>query len=476
MRLPIWLTLFAAAVTLVLVLLAGRMILQPDRPLIVSAGFAGEVINPNADGVNDVVEFSYEISRNALVSLILEDADGREYLFRQDERRVAGEYAVLFSGVVAGYTLPGEEIAGEVLRRVIPDGEYTWRLRAVADDEEAEITGTLTVADADTDLPEMIEFTVGPARFSPNQDGIDDRVFVNIYVTKEAQLSVFLVDEAGVRSYIARREEGREEGEAGRHVFDYDGGVEIGADPPPDGTYTVIAESRDRVGQIIQRTAELTIIDGGKPRAEIYSQPTGPTVAFIAQPYEDRFFSSVDGLGDLIAEPEGPETLSLSGVTVPVGDMLVFKLTVWNYGSTPIRTTGPPPGTVYQQTQLDASVGEYQQAGAWRVGIQCETSELSYPWRWAIGTEDDLTTEVDPRTGNTYSYLMPGERSVVWGGIRMTDLIETFNPQDCWAGLIHERVEMTLQNTNVGRREVLLADTSPPDAATEPAADAESDE
>ena len=46
---------------------------------------------------------------------------------------------------------------------------------------------------------------------------------------------------------------------------------------------------------------------------------------------------------------------------------------------------------------------------------------------------------------------------VVWGAIRMTE-IEALNPQNCWAGLIHEFVEVSIRNTNVGSREVLLVD------------------
>jgi hypothetical protein len=464
MRFPIWLTLIAAVITLGLVLGVGQMLIWPERPLIASAGFSLETISPNADGIDDVTEFAYEITRNASVTVALEHPDGEQYYFRQDERRTAGEYQVLFSGVVDGYTLPGEDIGGEVLRRLIPDGEYTWRLRAVAQDdgEIAEVTGALSVVDADADLPEMIEFTVGPSEFSPNQDGVNDRVFINVVLTKDAGLTVYLVDEDGQRSYVARREEGRQAGEAGRHVFDYDGGVDIGADPPPDGDYTVVALARDDVGQEIRRTASLTIVDGGKPRAEIRGQPTGPTVVFVPQPYEERFFSSLDtGLGDLIEPPQGPETLRVGAVTVPLGDLLVFRLTVYNYGAAPIRTSGPPPGTVYEQTQRAASLGEYEQAGVWRVGIECETSELSYPWRWAIGTEDDLYTVIDPATGNEFSYLPPGAQSVVWGAVRLTEIRPTRNPQLCFAGLIHEQVEISLQNSFVDPREITIADTSP---------------
>ena len=64
-------------------------------------------------------------------------------------------------------------------------------------------------------------------------------------------------------------------GKAGRHLFDYDGGVDLNADPPPDGTYQVVAFAQDAVGQEVQRTASLTIEQGGKPYAQIVPQTTG---------------------------------------------------------------------------------------------------------------------------------------------------------------------------------------------------------
>lgn len=462
MRFPIGWTLITALISLTVVVGIGLLVIEPPRPLLVSAGFILDAISPNADGLDDVTQFDYEISRSARVSLTFEGADGLVYVFRDEEPRADGTYSVLFSGVVDGYTLPGDEVQGEVLRRLMPDGEYTWRLRVVPQDggEPAETTGSLTLSGGSTTLPEMVEFTVAPDVFTPNQDGVDDRVMINIYLTKEAELDVFLVDNQGRRLPLARREEGREEGEPGRHTYDYEGGVDIGADPPPDGTYSVVAISRDPEGQEIQRMTELTIRDGGKPRAEIVGQPVGATVVFDVYEWDDRFYSDEDALGDAILPPDDPSATNLLPVTMRVGDMLVFKLTVWNYGPAPIRTSGPPPGTVYEQTQLAATLGEYEQSGVWRVGIQCETSSEPYPWRWAIGTDDDLLTVEDPATGNTYYYLPPGGRAVVWGGIRMTERIEAQNPQGCWAGLIHEDVEISIQNSNVGRREIELAETT----------------
>lgn len=462
MRFPIWLTLIAAAATLALVLAIGVLALQPPRPLLVSASFSHERISPNADGVDDVAEFQYEVTRNAFVTLTFTNADGVEFIFRDAERRIAEQYALLFSGVVDGFVLPGETVAGEVVRRLLPDGVYTWTLRAVAQDdgEIMEKTGTLEIVDADDALPDITTFEIGPQEFTPNQDGINDRTWINVFVTKEADLSVFMIGADGERVFIARREEGHQIGEAGLHAFDYEGGIDIDADPPPDGTYTVVAEARDAVGQIVRQSGQLTIRDGGKPRAEIMGQPTGVDVVFEVMPYDERFFSSTDGLGDRVPVPSDPASLARTTINVPQGDLLVFRLTVQNYGPTPIRTTGPPPGTVYQQTQRAASMGEFDQSGAWRVGIDCETEIVDYPWRWAIGDENNLTHWTDPVTGNTYYYLPPGEQSVVWGAIRMTEVIEARNPQDCWAGLIHEDVAVSLQNSNRGRREVGIVPSS----------------
>lgn len=461
MRLPIWLTVIAAVVTLGVVLVLGNTFLQRDLALLNNVELSPTTITPNADGDDDVALFSYEINRNAQVSLIFEDADGNVFVYRENEPRGEGEYSVFFGGVVDGFTLPGEDIGGEVVRRLIPNGDYTWTLTAVADDDGEVMTevGTLTVRDADTPLPEMIEFTVFPEVFTPNQDGIGDRTQVNIFLAKDAELDVFLLNQEGERQYMVRREEARDDGEAGRHWFDYEGGVDIGADPPPDGLYQVVAEARDLEGQIIRRTEPLTIAMGGKPRAEIVPQTAGVTVIFASQPYDERYFSALDVEGERIPEPDDPASLTMSVITMPVGEMLVFKLTVGNYGATPIRTTGPWPGTVYQQDQSDGALGFYESSGAWRVGIQCETSVESYPYRWAIGTRDQLVAETAP-DGEVFYYLPPDEQVVTWGAIRMTELIDAQNPQRCWAGLIHEDVEISLLNQNVGPREIRLVETT----------------
>jgi hypothetical protein len=458
MRMPIGWTILFAIVGVAIVWGVGSLLLQPNLPLIVSAGFADEIITPNADGEGDVTRFRYEIARNADVTLTLTHPDGQTFVFRETEPRFASDYEVLFSGVVDGYVLPDENVAGEVERRLLSDGDYTWRLLAENDAETAEATGTLVIANADSPLPEITIFTVGPEVFTPNQDGIDDRVEINVYLEKEAELSVFLLAEDGREIPISARKEGREPGEAGRHIFDYEGGIDLGADPPDDGTYTVVALAQDDEGQRVRREATLTILDGGKPRAEIVPQSVGVDVVFDVMPYDDRFLSEFDALGDLIEIPGDRASLAGNAITMPLGDMLVFRATVENYSDVKIRTTSPPPGTVYQQDQLPASLGAFEESGAWRLGIQCETSRTPFPYRWAIGSSDVLVVETDPESGETFSYLPAGESAVVWGAIRLTDLEIRQNPQNCWAGLIHEDVEVSLRNSFVGAREIELVD------------------
>lgn len=457
MRLSVIVILSAALVAAAALVIGGGLLLNPERPLLNEAGFDADTLTPNADGESDVVQFSFTLARAADISLTLTHPDGQAYAFRDGVRTPAGEYTLQFSGVVGGFTLPDEQIEGTVERRLIPDGTYTWTMVAegVERDEQATDSGTLTVSDADAELPFLNNFSVSPSVFTPNQDGVADRVAISAYLTKPATVSAYLVDATGGRLYIAQRQTEAQLGEIGWQEFDYEGGVDIGAEPPADGTYTVVLEAQDAVGQRVIRTGELTIQDGGKPRAGIVGQITGADVVFTTQPYDDSYFSDKNGLGATIDIPNDPADVRLGSVIVPIGDVLVFKVIVENYGASPIRTDGPPPGTVYQQSQVAAALNAIEQDGVWRVGIQCDTSEESYPYRWAVGRFEDLEQTIDPTNDNVYYTLAPGARSVVWGAVRLTDVVETRNPQQCWAGLIHEGVAVT--NNRIGARDILIA-------------------
>ncbi|MBN1428801.1 MAG: hypothetical protein JXB07_10480 [Anaerolineae bacterium] len=435
MRIPRLLTITASLVALASILAVAYLLSRPIRPVIAEAAFGTQTLSPNADGKNDITMLSYRLRREAALSIYFEDTSGQRYYFRRDEIRPKGEYKVMFSGVVEGYMLDEDAFNSEVLSRLLRDGEYTWVIEAVdqATGATEYVKGNLTIVDADDVLPDLWEFTIAPEIFTPNQDGIDDRVWINAYVPKDAHLTVYLIDQKGVRYFVSEVQEGRKVGEAGRHKFEYDGGVDLGISPPPDGTYTVLIEAKDEEGQHMQRTGQVTIKDGGVPLAEIVGQPVGDTVTFSSR-------------------------------TVISGDVLTFQLTVENYGEAPIRTTGPEPGYVYNQDELYSSTGFYVESGAWRVGIHCDTCQTDYPWRWALGTPENLTP-IQDRDGRTHYYLMPGQRAVVNGGIKLTNIVKSRNPQQFWAGLIHEDVEIANINNVVDPQwiTIMLAGDLTPD-------------
>ncbi len=387
-----------------------------EKPLLSDVSFSKDRITPNADGEDDVLRIQYRLSRSALLSIYFLDAEGRRYSFRDREPRAPSAdepYSVYFSGVVDGYTLPGEQFSGfAVTRRVLQDGVYTWVVEATDGTGHTEqVTGTLTIAEADTALPELLNFSAVPPVFTPNRDGISDRAQMEVFVTKNyASLTVYLMGEDGVRYHVAEDERSPSRpGEAGPHHFDYDAGVDLGAEPPPDGAYTVYAEAQDAVGQHTVATTTLTIQNGGVPKAYI-----------------------------LNGEVEW------SATSIPLSGTLYFTLTVENDSATPIRTSGPLPGTVYESDQNYATLGETIQSGVFRVGIHCENAQIDYPWRWAVGDSSVLV-----RDEEGHLYLPPFTRAVVTGGIRFVDVIRARNPQYCWAGLIHEDVEIAAVNSNV---------------------------
>ncbi|MEA3459981.1 MAG: hypothetical protein U9R11_04830, partial [Chloroflexota bacterium] len=188
----------------------------------------------------------------------------------------------------------------------------------------------------------------------------------------------------------------------------------------PDGTYTVRAEAKDLVGNRTVVTSTLTIVEGGVPRADIVN-------------------AEVD------FKPK----------IVPLGETLYFTATVENFGAVPIRTSGPPPGTPYESDENFNNLGWYEEPGVWRFGIDFETNSSGrpYPYRWAIGNDEDL--EIKIIDGEEYRYLMPGQRAVITGSIRIVDEPPR-NPLHFWAGLIHEDVRIDPFNDHVDPQEISI--------------------
>jgi hypothetical protein len=404
------------------------------RPLLYDVGLSPDTISPNADGEDDATNIQYRLSHNAHVSIYFEDASGERFYFREDRPRSAGDFRVQWGGTVNQRKWLENEYGRQAVDSwVLPDGDYTWVVEATDEEGHTErVEGSITLTGGDTTVPELRKFTVALPAFTPNQDGLDDRTGVAYFLNKDVDsVQVFLYhpDQPNVQFPLEEQERAAKPGEAGYHYYDYDGGVDRGADPPADGTYVVKAEARDLAGHHVVVSSTLTIEQGGKPRAEVVNG-------------EILWSSAVRSL-------EGTE------IYLPLGSTLVFTTYIENYGRVPIRTSGPPPGTTYRSEQnyntLAVDTGEesyHQQAGVWRFGINFDTSETDFPYRWAVGNPEELRKEIID--GREQWFLDPGKRGTVSGSI---ELVGPF-PRDAifaWGGLIHEYVGINAENNYVDR-------------------------
>lgn len=404
------------------------------RPLLSDVAVYPDTISPNADGVDDATNIEYQLSRNASISIYFVDQEGERYYFRQDRPRSAGEYRVQWGGVINQQVWHETDAVRQAVQSwVLPDGDYTWVVEARDEQgESARVEGPITLSGGDTVVPELRQFTVSLPTFTPNQDGLDDRTGVAYFLNKDVDsVRVFLYDpaEPDIEYPIEEQERAAKPGEAGYHYYDYDGGVDRGADPPADGAYVVVAEARDLVGHHVVVSSTLQIVNGGLPRAEVVNG-------------EIHWGAALRSL-------EGTE------VYLPLGATLVFTTYIENYGRVPIRTSGPMPGAHYRSDQnyntLALEQGQdsyYQQAGVWRFGINLDVSETDFPYRWAVGTPDELRREIID--GREQWFLDPGKRGTVTGSI---ELVGPF-PREAiyaWGGLIHEYVGVKAENNYVDR-------------------------
>ncbi len=361
------------------------------RNLIYDVSVSPQVISPNADGDDDVAIIRYSLSRLSWVTIYLVDDSGQRHDLRVAERRSTGERTIYFGGVIDG--------------TLLPDGHY--RVAFEAEDargNQGRQESAITIIDGDPVPLRIDNLNIWPNTFTPNRDGIADRVTIGYSLSKEAvRVEVFLLGLDGQR-YPVPEDRIREMGAPGSHEHDYDAGVDLGATPPPDGDYTVTVRAVDAVGNQAEARGRLTIEGGGVPLVEIVNR-------------------------DAIFEPS----------VVPLGGTLYFTCTVKNVGSVPIRTIGPEPGTIYTTSQNYNTLEQYEEPGAFRIGLDYEGNSAGriYPFRWQIGMDDELTT-IDTVIG-PQKYLMPGQSATVWGGLTIIDEPVKAEPY-YWIGLLHEQV------------------------------------
>ena len=145
------------------------------------------VISPNADGVDDIAEVKYSLSRQASISIWVIDQEGVRHPLRVDKRRSKGDRTAYFGGVIND--------------RLLPDGEYTILFEATDERGRSnQAEHAITISGGDPIPLEITNLNIWPKSFTPDRDGITDRVTIGYNLSKEAErVQVYLLDAAGTK-------------------------------------------------------------------------------------------------------------------------------------------------------------------------------------------------------------------------------------------------------------------------------------
>jgi len=90
------------------------------------------------------------------------------------------------------------------------------------------------------------------------------------------------------------------------------------------------------------------------------------------------------------------------------------------------------------------------------VGIDYEGNpSYAYPYRWGLSQLENLESRVID--GQTFYYLMPGQRVLVTGTIQIVDVPAASKDRVFfWAGLIHEQVRIDTFNDFVDPQQIVI--------------------
>jgi hypothetical protein len=369
------------------------------RPLLSELSPSALVVRPNASQAAEPIRIAYTLGRRADVAVDLVGPDGRTYALRERATRAPDTYQVRFDGTVAA----------DAGRRVLADGQYRLRVRAEDGDGPTEERSLeVRVEGADTVPVRVLDLKTDRAQFSPNGDGTDDDLRITYRLTKDAESTVYVTDEAG--QYFAIDPWRERRATLVSHQWDgTTGGRLFGGKLLADGRYTLHVEARDLAGNTDSAVQSIVIAGGGVPRLEITDVRFTP-------------------------------------VSIVLGGTVDVRITVRNSGGAEIKTWGPPPGHTYEAPHErfasirqpdDPNQTEYfERNGVWRVGVAWQNAPEPFPLRWGLAEPPkDANGNYD---WNGWS-LPPGESVTVEGHIRVF-IKEPSREVRFWAGVIQEGV------------------------------------
>lgn len=345
-----------------------------QRPLL-SVAVQHITVEPNASVGTDAEDIPYSLGAPAHVTITLVQPSGQQQVLR-DNDRAPESYALPFGGIVS---VPNSED-----RRVLADGDYKIVFQAKgAGGQAAQQTVDAIVQNADPVPLDITDIGLSLPTFSPNGQGMrdvnghpenEDQTTFNYSLSKEARVSIYVVDSDGAQSAVQAETDTK----PGLQQYIWNGkganGIAL-----KDGTYTFHIHAADDSGNVTDKTGQVTVENSGTPQVQIMS------VQF------------------------GPKALGIGGT-------LNVEVTIKNIGDVPIKTQGPPPGTVYKSNSsytdpIFNQPGNQEppyvdKPGFWRVGVRWTSSAGQYPARW--GFFDDPNRQ-----------LQPGEQVTVRGGIQL---------------------------------------------------------
>jgi hypothetical protein len=343
------------------------------QQVVLAVGTHQVTVSPNADNTaNDEVSIPYSLSVPAHVTITLVQPDGKAVPLR-DNDRAAETYALPFTGVI--------DVPNSTDQKVLGDGTYKVVFDArTSTGRTSEQTVQAVVKDADPVPLDITNIALSNPTFSPNGQGVRtdangqqvdlDQTTINYALSKDASVGITVVDKDGNTTPIQAPADEK----AGLQSVTWNGKGPSGI-AVSNGTYTLHISASDLSGNVTDRTAQVTVTDSGTPEVQIMSA---------------RFFPTVVGIG---------QTLNV-------------EITVKNTGDVPIKTLGPPPGTVFKTTdtylgfaQPGSQVPRYEDtAGRWRVAVRWTSAAGQYPVRWGFFADDNQE-------------LQPGQQVTIHGGI-----------------------------------------------------------
>ena len=345
-------------------------------------------VTPNGDRLDDIATINYTLARPARVSLYLLDASGQRYVVLDDAARPQGNYQATFDGSVAAEAAP-------LVRRALPNGDYTFVLEAVDETgRREERRGSLAVAEADATAPRIEDVAANPAVLSPFDPQLSSDTRLSYRLSKPCTVTLYVDEPDGRRTRLTEPLSET----VGEHSRQWDGLIR--GKVPAAGTYRLVVQAKDSAGNVVEQSARIAV--------------------------------------DAVQQPDAAVLrVDISPQRLTKGDLLKVEVTVKNTGDVPLRTHGPDPGYVYTTRDTFASIegGRYaDRSRYWRVGVDWESSlgaeGARYPYRWGLGKD-----------------LAPGEETTVVGYLRV---LEDFARLRVYAGLVYEQVKY--QGDKLGMR------------------------